>query len=109
MSNKNKKREGIVYSTNPEYEYKKEEIEEPETLPITMQKLYVRKEIRNGKPNIIIKDFIGKTEDLRELEKLIKNHCGTGGSSKDGDIIIQGDNKEKIILFLQKLGYKTKG
>lgn len=109
MSNKNKNKDGIVYSTNPDYEYKEEQTDEPDTLPPARQKLYLRKELRNGKPVLVIKDYVGSTEDLKELEKKIKNHCGSGGSSKDGDILIQGDVKEKVKLFLEKLGYKTKG
>lgn len=109
MSNKNKRRDGIVYSTNPDFEYRNEANQEPETLPPSSQTLYVRREMRNGKPVMVVKDFIGSTEDLRDLEKKLKQHCGVGGSSKDGDILIQGDVKEKVIAFLQKAGYKTKG
>ena len=110
MDNKNKKhRDGIVYSTNPEYQYSYGDAEERNTLPPAAQTLYLRREVRNGKPVVVIKEFIGKSDDLKELEKKLKNHCGVGGSSKDGDILIQGDNKEKIQQFLQKLGYKTKG
>lgn len=104
-----KKRDGIVYSTNPDFQYDSDEDTEPETLEASKQTLYVRREMRNGKPVVVIKEFIGKSDDLRELEKKLKNHCGVGGSSKDGDILIQGDNKEKVTQFLQKLGYKTKG
>lgn len=109
MSNKNKKKDGIVYSTNPDFEYNVNQEDEPETMPPSQQTLYVRKEVRNGKPVVVVKEFIGKSDDLRELEKKLKNHCGVGGTSKDGEILIQGDNKEKVQLFLQKLGYKTKG
>lgn len=109
MSNKNKNKDGIVYSTNPDFEYRDELPEEPDTLSPSQQRLYLRKELRNGKPLLVIKDFVGSTENLKELEKKIKNHCGAGGSSKDGDILIQGDVKEKVKLFLEKLGYKTKG
>ena len=108
MSNKNKNKKGIVYSTNPDYQYDSDDFEE-ETLENHLQKLYVRKEVRSGKPCTVIKEFIGSKEDLKSLEKQLKNHCGTGGTSKDGDIIIQGDNSEKVKSFLQKAGYKTKG
>lgn len=104
-----KKRDGIVYSTNPDFQYDSDEEVEPDTLEAGKQTLYVRREMRNCKPVVVIKEFIGKSDDLRELEKKLKNHCGVGGSSKDGDILIQGDNKEKVTQFLQKLGYKTKG
>lgn len=109
MSNKNKNKSGIVYSTNPDYEYNNEGDFEEETLENHLQKLYVRKEVRSGKPSTVIKEFIGAKEDLKALEKKLKNHCGTGGTSKDGDIIIQGDNVEKIKSYLQKEGFKTKG
>lgn len=108
MSNKNKNKSGIIYSTNPDYHFESEN-EETDTPEPGKQMLYVRKEVRNGKPAVVIKDFIGKPDDLRELEKKLKNHCGVGGSSKDGDILIQGDLKDKVIAALQKWGYKTKG
>lgn len=106
---KNKNRDGIVYSTNPDFDYNAGRDEEPETQVPSLQTLYVRREVRNGKPVVVIKEFVGKNDDLKELEKKLKNHCGVGGSNKDGDILIQGDNHEKIKQFLQKLGYKTKG
>jgi translation initiation factor 1 len=108
MSNKNKHKDGIVYSTDPNFRYQSED-EERDTLPPSQQCLYLRREVRNGKPTIVIKEFVGKTEDLKSLEKQLKNHCGVGGSSKDGDILIQGELRDKIKAFLEKLGYKTKG
>jgi translation initiation factor 1 len=108
MSNKNKTKQGIVYSTNPDYRYEAEPDEE-DTLPPSKQCLYVRKEVRNGKAVVVIKDFIGRSDDLKELEKKIKNQCGVGGTSKDHEILIQGDLKDKVKLILEKLGYKTKG
>jgi translation initiation factor 1 len=71
--------------------------------------LYVRREVRNGKPCVVIKEFIGSAQDLKELERKLKNHCGVGGSAKEGDIIIQGDLHAKVKSFLQGQGYKTKG
>lgn len=109
MSNKNKNKSGIVYSTNPNYQYDLNQEVEADTLPPEKQKLYVRREVRNGKPTVVIKEFIGTKEDLKELEKQLKNHCGVGGSSKEGDILIQGDVAEKVKTFLQSKGYKTKG
>jgi translation initiation factor 1 len=108
MSKNKKYRDGIVYSTDPGYQYNFDGDKEAETLP-NQQTLYLRRENRNGKPVVVIKEFVGSSDDLKELEKKLKNHCGVGGSAKDGDILIQGDNKDKIQLFLQKLGYKTKG
>jgi translation initiation factor 1 len=109
MSNKNKNKTGIVYSTNSDYLKQLHQEPETETLPPEKQKLYVRREVRNGKPTVVIKEFIGSKEDLKELEKQLKNHCGVGGSSKEGDILIQGDVADKIKVFLQSTGYKTKG
>ena len=109
MSNKNKNKSGIVYSTNSEYLNQLHQVHEEDTLPPEKQKLYVRREVRNGKPTVVIKEFIGSKEDLKELEKQLKNHCGVGGSSKEGDILIQGDVADKIKIFLRSKGYKTKG
>lgn len=109
MSNKNKNKNGIVYSTNPHYDYTEDNAQQQETLPPGKQLLYLRREVRNGKPVIVIKDFVGSAEDLKKLEKAIKNHCGVGGSAKDGDILIQGELKDKIKAYLEKSGFKTKG
>lgn len=108
MSNKNKNKNGIVYSTNPDFQYNDGQ-DEIETLEPSQQKLYVRREVRNGKPCVVIKEFVGTSEDLKQLEKSLKNHCGVGGTSKEGDIIIQGDFADKVKTFLQQKGYKTKG
>ena len=109
MSNKNKNKQGIVYSTNPDYQYQYDEDQEQDTLPPEQQKLYVRREMRNGKPTVVIKEFIGKSDDLKSLEKQLKTFCGVGGSSKDGDILIQGDLVDRVKSFLYGKGYKTKG
>lgn len=109
MSNKNKGKSGIVYSTNPDFDYQNEFEDTTETLPPNEQKLYVRREVRSGKPSTVIKEFIGTKEDLKLLEKAIKQFCGVGGTSKDGEIIIQGELTDKVKQFLQQKGYKTKG
>ncbi len=108
MSNKNKNKNGVVYSTDPNFSYNSES-EEQETIPASQQVLYVRREVRNGKPCVVIKEFIGSAQDLKELERKLKNHCGVGGAAKEGDIIIQGDLHAKVKSFLQGQGYKTKG
>ncbi len=108
MSNKNKNKSGIVYSTNPMFTINSLQ-EDTETLPPNLQKLYLRREVRNGKPCIVIKDFVGNIDGFKQLERNIKSHCGVGGSAKDGDIIIQGDLHTKIKLYLENLGFKTKG
>ncbi len=109
MSNKNKGKQGIVFSTNPDFNYDTNDLDEQETLAPAQQKLYVRREVRNGKATIVIKEFIGTKEALKDLEKQLKQGCGVGGSAKDGEILIQGELLDKIKDFLHKKGYKTKG
>lgn len=107
---KNKKyRDGIVYSTDDSFDYEYSGNKEADTLPPSQQRLYLRREVRNGKPMIVVKEFVGTSNDLKTLEKQLKNHCGVGGSSKDGEILIQGENLEKIKSFLASKGYQTKG
>ena len=102
-----KERLNIVYSTNPDFEYSTDEKEENETLPKQQQKLRVNieKNHRGGKTVTLIKNFIGTDEDIKELGKLLKTKCGVGGSVKDGEILIQGEFKEKITELLKKEGY----
>ncbi len=100
---------GAVYSTNPDYkfEYDNDTIE---TLPAEKQNLKVtidRKQ-RKGKTVTLITGFVGNDNDLKQLEKLLKNKCGVGGSSKNGQILIQGDLKNKIITILEENNYNTK-
>lgn len=108
MKNNNwKERLNIVYSTNPDFTYITDEKEENETLPKQQQKLRVsiEKNHRGGKSVTIIKNFTGTENDMKELGKLLKTRCGVGGSVKDGEILIQGDFKNKIIELLKKEGY----
>lgn len=108
MSKKNKPDErGFVYSTDPNFSFKHEE-ENAETLSPAQQKLRVRLETkqRAGKAVTLITGFIGKENDLEELGKKLKNYCGTGGSAKDGEIIIQGDQRDKVFQWLMKNDYK---
>ena len=102
-----KDRLNVVYSTNPDYQYENEEIEEAETQPKNQQKLRVsmEKKGRGGKTVTRIRGFIGTEEDLKELGKLLKTKCGVGGSVKDEEIIIQGDFKQRIIELLRAEGY----
>ena len=102
-----KARLNVVYSTNPDYQYENEEIEEAETLPKNQQKLKVsmEKKGRGGKTVTLIKGFVGTEDDLKELGKLMKAKCGVGGSVKDDEIIIQGDFKQRIIDLLKAEGY----
>jgi len=110
MNKKNKKdRNGFVFSTDPDFNFQEDEIIEPETLTPQQQKLKVRLETkhRGGKAVTLIEGFFGKEEDLQTLGKALKNFCGTGGSVKDGEIIIQGDQREKILQWLIKNDYKN--
>jgi translation initiation factor 1 len=110
MSKKNKSdKNGFVYSTDPNFHFEDEEPEAQETLPPQQQKLKVKLETkhRGGKTVTLINGFVGKEEDLEDLGKKLKNFCGTGGSAKDGEIIIQGDQREKVMQWLVKNGYKN--
>lgn len=111
MSKKNKKnRDGIVYSTNPEYDYNYEQESEEETVAPQQQNLKVMldKKSRKGKQVTLITGFIGTDDDLNSLGKELKSKCGVGGSSKNSEIIIQGDQREKVIQILSEKGYKAK-
>lgn len=105
-----KKPEGVVYSTNPNFSYNYNETPEEETLPPSRQDLRVmidRKQ-RAGKTVTLVTGFKGKWDDLEKLGKELKTKCGTGGSVKEGEIIIQGDFRERIMDILIKAGYKAK-
>lgn len=105
-----KSRLGMVYSTNPDYQFQQEETIEEETLDPKDQKLIVAidKKGRAGKQVTAVSGFIGKEEDLEALGKTLKTKCGVGGSVKDGVILIQGDQREKITGILNNMGYKAK-
>ena len=101
------KKRNIVYSTNPNYTYDDEE-EGQETLAPKAQKLKVlidRKQ-RKGKSVTLVTGFEGRDEDLKDLAKKLKSKCGVGGAAKDGEIIVQGEFKEKIYMLLNEMGYK---
>jgi len=98
----------IVYSTDPDYK-PQEENEQQDTLPPAQQTLYLALERHGGgKVATVVYNFIGIHDDLSALGKQLKTKCGVGGSVKDGVIIIQGDNRDKAITYLQTLGYKTR-
>lgn len=104
----NKRKGGIVYSTNPDYKYDQEE--EIETLEPRAQQLriWLEKGGRGGKVASVVKGFVGNNNDLKELAALLKSKLGTGGSAKDGEIIIQGDHRDKILTILSSRGYQVK-
>lgn len=109
MRKKNKAdRNGFVFSTDPNFQFEEEDNVQ-ETLPAAQQKLKIKLETkhRGGKTVTLIEGFVGKEEDLEALGKSLKNFCGTGGSAKEGEIIIQGDQREKVLQWLQKNGYKN--
>ena len=113
MSNKQKGwkgREGVVYSTNSDFEYQYDQQQEQQTLPKNQQNLRVMldKTGRAGKQVTLVTGFVGTTADRDALTKLLKSKCGVGGSAKDGDILIQGDVREKVVAVLEKEGYRAK-
>ena len=102
-----KKRIGVVYSTNPDYEYSDDSQEEADTVPKNQQKLRLNMERagRGGKTVTLVKGFVGSDKDINALCKLLKQKCGVGGSVKDGEIIIQGDHRQRLVEILKKEGF----
>ena len=106
-----KKRDGVVFSTNPNFRYDTaDEDEQVQTLPPSRQKLIVAidRSGRAGKQVTLVKGFVGTDEDLSDLGKKLKTKCGVGGSVKDGEILIQGDFRDKVVEILRGLGYNAK-
>lgn len=109
MSNKNKGLGGLVYSTDPNLEIHNEnQSSTTETVGPEFQKLKVLldKKHRAGKEVTLVTGFTGTVEDLEQLGKSLKTTCGCGGSVKNGEIIVQGDNRDKIMIWLKNKGYK---
>ena len=100
---------GFVYSTDPDFRMDADEAEQ-QTLEPGKQQLRLRYETkhRGGKAVTVVDGFVGTNEDLEALGRKLKTHCGTGGSAKDGEILIQGDQREKARQWLVKQGYKVK-
>ena len=105
-----KSRPGVVYSTNPDFQYETAGTEEAETLPPDKQRLIVAIDRRNrgGKQVTLVTGFVGTADDLKELGKTLKTRCGVGGTAKDGEITIQGDFRDKVTALLKEMGYNAK-
>ena len=105
-----KQRLGVVYSTDPNFNYATEETAETETLGPSRQRLTVTIDRRNrgGKQVTLVSGFVGTQEDLAALGKTLKVKCGVGGSAKDGEITIQGDLRDKVTELLRNMGYNAK-
>ncbi len=105
-----KARLGMVYSTNPDFQFVTDEVEEADTLAPADQNLRVwldRKQ-RGGKVVTLVKGFVGRDEDLQALARLLKTKCGVGGAAKEGEILIQGDHRDRVVEILTKSGYRCK-
>ena len=105
-----KARLGMVYSTDPDYEYDTGAEPEPETLAPAQQELRVwldRKQ-RGGKTVTLVRGFAGRADDLAELARMLKQKCGVGGTAKEGEIVIQGDHRDRVVEILTKSGYRCK-
>lgn len=105
-----KQRLGVVYSTNPDFKYEQESVTEEETLAPEKQKLTVSidRRCRAGKQVTLVSGFVGSESDLKELGKTLKVKCGVGGTTKDGEITIQGDLRDKVTALLCAMGYRAK-
>ena len=105
-----KSRLGVVFSTNPDFQYQTEEEPEAETLEPSKQKLVVKidRKGRAGKQVTLVTGFVGNEEDLKGLGKMLKVKCGVGGSAKDGEIVIQGDFRDRVTELLKSAGYNAK-
>jgi len=110
MDNDWKKRLGMVYSTNPDFQYDSDDQEESESLTPKQQLLYVSldKKNRKGKKVTLVEGFKGSTEDLKSLAKELKSSCGVGGSVVDNQILIQGDFRDRLLKLLEDKGFKVK-
>ncbi len=109
MSKKINSLSGLVYSTDPNFKIEEDENLEEQTILPAEQKIKIRldKKHRGGKMVTLIENFMGKNADKEELGKKLKTVCGTGGSVKDGEILVQGDNRDKVLHWLLKNGYKN--
>ena len=106
----NRNVQGVVYSTNPDFKYAHHQEVEPETLPPQQQDLRIMldRKLKGGKKATLVTGFVGSAADLSDLAKQLKNLCAAGGSVTEGEILVQGEFRQKIMDFLQKKGYKVK-
>ncbi|MBN2635072.1 MAG: translation initiation factor [Prolixibacteraceae bacterium] len=105
-----KERLGVVYSTNNDFQFEKEQDEERETLPNRKQnlKVWLDRKQRKGKVVTLVKGFVGTDDDLKDLGKLLKTKCGVGGTVKDGEILLQGDFANKVVEILENENFNVK-
>ena len=109
MANDWKERLGVVFSTNPDFQYETTEESEATTLPPQQQNLKVWLDrLKGGRVATVVRGFVGSTEDIEALGKDLKRRCGVGGTVKDGEIIIQGDHRERVMQLLAEAGYRCK-
>ncbi|MBX2927163.1 MAG: translation initiation factor [Saprospiraceae bacterium] len=105
--NKSSRREGIVFSTDPDFQYREEEEDDPALAPPDKQNLRVSidRKKRGGKEVTLVTGFVGPQDALEALGKLLKTKCGVGGAAKDGEILVQGDHRDRVLQILLKEGY----
>ena len=108
MSKKEKNRVGVVYSTNPDFQYEMDQGEQSETLVPSKQvlRIHLDRKQRKGKEVTLILGFVGQSQDCEALGKTLKQKCGVGGAVKDNEIILQGDHCTKVLAFLLSADYK---
>lgn len=104
-----KERLGVVFSTNPDYRYDTGAEVEAETLAPAKQNLKIWLDrLKGGRVATVVRGFVGSSDDLATLAKELKKSCGVGGTAKDGEIIIQGDHRDRVVELLTKAGYRCK-
>lgn len=110
MSNDWKARLGMVYSTNPDFEFDRDETPATQTTPPARQELrvWLDRRQRAGKAVTVVRGFVGRDEDLEDLGRMLKTRCGVGGTVKEGEILIQGDHRDRVVEILLKAGYRCK-
>jgi len=106
---KKSKNSGYVYSTDPDFDYNMDEDHVEELAPKEQElEVHIDKKQRGGKVATLVKGYVGSDENLKDLAKELKSACGVGGSAKDGEIIIQGEKRDKVMNLLKKKGFQVK-